>query len=251
MGVVVESKRPEYRVRMSFDGGCRSNPTGNAAGGAVITDLEGRLLRHVGHWIEVGSNNVAEWTGLLVGLRAAYDLGATHVEVFGDSELVVKQFLGEYAIRNEKLRALAMQVAQVRRQFADVSIAWYRREENKAADSICTAVLNGTYVADAETLETAIGKAPTNNDVAAATGQGLPGEISVVFTCRVTMNPVAVRAARERGVTDETLIEQLAADAERRLTMTGALGQIAIRSQAGSQIRTADRLHNDATGAEP
>jgi ribonuclease HI len=211
---------------MSFDGGCRSNPTGHAAGGAVISDLEGRLLRHVGHWIDVGSNNVAEWTGLLVGLRAAFDLGATHVEVFGDSELVVKQFLGEYAIRNEKLRALAMQVAQVRRQFADVSIAWYRREENKAADSICTAVLNGTYVADAETLEAAIGKAHTN-DVAGAE-QGSPGEISVVFNCRVTMTPAAVRAARERGVSDEKLREQLAADAERRLTMAGALGQLAI-----------------------
>jgi hypothetical protein len=85
VGIVAESQRPEYRVRMSFDGGCRSNPTGHAAGAAVITDLEGRLLRHVGHWIDVGSNNVAEWTGLLVGLRAAFDLGATHVEVFGDS----------------------------------------------------------------------------------------------------------------------------------------------------------------------
>jgi ribonuclease HI len=227
VSIVAESKRPEYRVRMSFDGGCRSNPTGHAAAGAVITDLEGRLLRHVGHWIDVGSNNVAEWTGLLVGLRAAFDLGATHVEVFGDSELVVKQFLGLYAIRNEKLRALAMQVAQVRRQFADVSMAWYRRENNTAADSICTAVLNGTYLADAETLEAAIGKAPTNNDGAAA-GQGLPGEISVVFTCRITMNSAAVRAARERGVSDEHLSEQLAVDAERRLTMAGALGQIAI-----------------------
>jgi len=227
VGIVAENKRPEYRVRMSFDGGCRSNPTGHAAGGAVITDLEGRLLRHVGHLIDVGSNNVAEWTGLLVGLRAAFDLGATHVEVFGDSELVVKQFLGEYAIRNEKLRALAMQVAQVRRQFADVSMAWYRRENNTAADSICTAVLNGTYVAHAETLEAAIGKARASNDGAAAR-QGLPAEISVAFTCRVTMDPAAIRAARQRGVSDETLIEKLAADAERRLTMAGALGQLAI-----------------------
>ena len=50
----------------------------------------------------------------------------------------------------------------------------------------------------------------------------------MVFNCRVTMTPAAVRAARERGVSDETLIEKLAADAERRLTMAGALGQLAI-----------------------
>jgi ribonuclease HI len=227
--VFVHTRAP-YAVKVYFDGGCINNPHGRGAGGAVVRDSEGRLLRHVGQSIAVGkaSNNFSEWTGLIIGLQAALELGATHVEVFGDSELVIKQCRGEYAVRAENLRPLALQAARIRRQFDDIRFFHHLRKHNKDADSICTAVLHDAYNKDAQSIDDAVGR------VATATGFV---DVSVVFSCTATMDPSLVRASRARGVTDDATRERFIAEVERRLLKVAQRVSIAERpAQASGEV---------------
>jgi ribonuclease HI len=198
-------------VEVAFDGGCRNNPNGQASSAAIVRDLEGRTLRHVGSAIGIASNNVAEWTGLFLGLQAARDLGATEVRVFGDSKLVVEQFKGNYSVKDETLRAIAMEVSQIARTFASVTIEHVPREQNRAADAICTAVLNDAYVPDADLSAIEDG-----------------GDVEVAFVVQVRMDRKAATAALASGKTVKELRKQLAAQMERKLMLTGVVGEIAV-----------------------
>jgi ribonuclease HI len=196
-------------VHLNFDGGCRSNPNGPASSGAVLRDAAGLTLIHVGRDIGVGSNNIAEWTGLLIGLEAARNLGATEVCAFGDSELVVKQFNGEYAIRDEKLRALSIQVSQVARSFeAGVTVRHIPRKQNAAADAICTAVLEGTYVPDSSIEDV---RAAANADE----------RVAVEFVVEVQMGRDEARRRLEAGATPAELRRDLGKRAESSLLLAG------------------------------
>ena len=81
------------KVVVHVDGGSRGNP-GPAAGAAVIRAPNGELLAQASELLGVATNNVAEYRGLLLGLRRASELGATEVELINDSELVAKQLSG-------------------------------------------------------------------------------------------------------------------------------------------------------------
>lgn len=198
-------------VEVAFDGGCRDNPRGQASSAAIVRDLEGHTLRHVGSAIGIASNNVAEWTGFYLGLQAAQELGATEVRAFGDSKLVVEQFSGNYAIREEKLREIAMEVSQIARTFAGgVTATHVPREQNRAADAICTAVLEGTYEADV--------------DLDALTA----GDVEVAFVVQVRMDRKSVAAAVAGGKTVKDLRKQLTAQMERKLMLTGVVGEIIV-----------------------
>lgn len=197
-------------VHLNFDGGCRSNPNGPASSGAVLRDPAGATLRHVGRDIGIGSNNVAEWTGLLIGLEAAREIGATEVFAFGDSELVVKQFNGEYAIRDEKLRALSIQVSQIARTFeAGVTLRHIPRKQNAAADAICTAILEGTYLQDSAI-----------DDVRAAVNAD--ERVAVEFVVEVQMNRDEARRRLAAGATPAELRRELGKRAETSLLLAGA-----------------------------
>src|SRR5437899_1451644 len=89
-------------LRAWVDGGARGNP-GPAGYGAHIEDAEGNVVREVSGFLGVATNNVAEYEGLLAALRAAHELGARALEVFADSELMVRQMNGQYRVRNANL----------------------------------------------------------------------------------------------------------------------------------------------------
>jgi ribonuclease HI len=198
-------------VEVAFDGGCRNNPNGPASSGAIVRDPDGRTLRHIGLAIGIASNNVAEWTGLLIGLEAAREVGATAVRAFGDSQLVVEQFTGNYAIRDEKLRTIAMEVSTVARSFpGGVTAAHVPREKNRAADAICRAVLEGTYTPDSDV------------DVYTA------GDVEVHFVVAVRMDHRAVSEAIEAGATPAALRKKLAAQVESKLIRTGVVGEYSV-----------------------
>jgi ribonuclease HI len=202
-------------VDLYFDGGCRANPNGPAAGGAVVRDLEGRTLRHVGRHIGIGTNNSAEWTGFLIGLEAARDVGATCVRAFGDSNLVVQQFARAWGINEEHLLSFAQQAWTIAKAFPDgVTTAHVPREQNRAADAICTAVLEDVYVPDAE-----IDEVLAAADLAAAVAT----PISVSFVVDVTLDRNAVRTALAAGVKPTELRKQLAKRYENRLLLAGQL----------------------------
>jgi hypothetical protein len=84
----------------------------------------------------VTTNNVAEYTGLIAGLRAAAELGATRVDVRMDSKLVIEQMSGRWQIKNPGLRPLAAEAAKLVDGFAAVTFDWIPRERNKLADAL-------------------------------------------------------------------------------------------------------------------
>src|SRR5690606_27155972 len=95
------------QVIVEAHGGSRGNP-GPAGYGAVVLDADGeRVLAERKGGLGVTTNNVAEYTGLIEGLRAAAELGATRVDVRMDSKLVVEQMCGRWKIKHPSLQPLA------------------------------------------------------------------------------------------------------------------------------------------------
>jgi ribonuclease HI len=128
-------KGPVERVRIFTDGAARGNP-GPAGAGAVILDPQGRVLARLGKYLGRQTNNVAEYEGLLLGLKRAKELGARSVEVRADSLLLVKQLQGEYAVKNAALKELHAKARELLRQFDRVEIRHVPREENTLADEM-------------------------------------------------------------------------------------------------------------------
>jgi ribonuclease HI len=126
---------------MHIDGASRGNP-GKAAY-AVVLARPGLPVVEEADTIGTASNNVAEYTALVEGLTLASELGVKALQVFSDSELMVKQMNGEYKVKNEDLRALYEEACRLRRQFEKVTLTHVRREQNKRADLIGNEALDG------------------------------------------------------------------------------------------------------------
>jgi broad specificity phosphatase PhoE/ribonuclease HI len=131
----------ELRVLMEADGGSRGNP-GPAGYGSVVKDTAGEILLERWGSLGVTTNNVAEYTGLIEGLKAALELTATHVDVRMDSKLVVEQMSGRWQIKNPGLRPLAAEAAKLVGQFAAVTFDWIPRERNKDADALANRAMD-------------------------------------------------------------------------------------------------------------
>jgi len=93
------------KFQLFTDGGSRGNP-GHSACAYIIRDQEGREIASASNYLGVMTNNEAEYRGLLAGLKELLRRGATDVEVFMDSELVIKQLKGDYRVRAANLLPL-------------------------------------------------------------------------------------------------------------------------------------------------
>ena len=124
------------RLIVEADGGSRGNP-GVAAGGAVVIDEStGEVLAEVGVFVGVATNNVAEYSGLLGGLKKAREIdpdAAIHVRM--DSKLVVEQMSGRWKIKHTDMRALALEAHSVIAG-VQVTFEWIAREFNSRADAV-------------------------------------------------------------------------------------------------------------------
>ncbi|MCS7022568.1 MAG: ribonuclease HI family protein [Gemmataceae bacterium] len=128
-------------ARLYIDGAARGNP--GPAAYAVILEQPGQPpLRQAGV-IGTATNNVAEYTALLQGLRLAAQQQIRHLEVFSDSELLVKQMQGQYRVRHPELQRLYQAVQQLIPRFEHVHFTHVRREQNVAADQLVNAALDG------------------------------------------------------------------------------------------------------------
>lgn len=127
---------------INIDGGSRGNPGPAAAGVVIAAADDGTVLHQAGVFIGKATNNVAEYNGLLEGLRRAAKLGATEVEVFSDSELMVKQINGEYRVKNAGLKPLFEQANSLAGQFERFNIRHVSREDNQAADMMANRAMN-------------------------------------------------------------------------------------------------------------
>ncbi len=129
------------RLKAFTDGGSRGNP-GDGACAAAIFDEKGALVREEGRYLGHCTNNFAEYNGLILALSVARDLGAAALEVFSDSELLVKQFNGEYRIKDPALRGLMDEIKKESRAFKSLTVSHVRREANAHADSLVNAILD-------------------------------------------------------------------------------------------------------------
>ncbi|MER5830160.1 reverse transcriptase-like protein, partial [Streptomyces sp. NPDC002130] len=172
------------------DGGSRGNP-GPAGYGAVVSDAAtGETLRETAEYIGVATNNVAEYRGLLAGLRAAHALdpeATVHVRM--DSKLVIEQMSGRWKIKHPDMKPLAAQAARVFPP-GRVTYEWMPRAQNKHADRLANEAMDAgargerwSESASTAELDTAAGGAGSAETVAPS---GPPGD-------------AAAGAARVRG----------------------------------------------------
>ena len=126
---------------MHIDGASRGNP--GPAAYAVVLARPGMPVVEEADTIGTASNNVAEYTALVEGLSLAVELGVKKLNVFSDSELMVKQMSGAYKVKNEDLRPLYEEACKLRRQFEQITITHVRREQNTRADAIGNDALDG------------------------------------------------------------------------------------------------------------
>jgi ribonuclease HI len=123
------------------DGGARGNP-GPAAFAYVLEAEDGTVLDARGEAIGVATNNVAEYSALVAGLRRAEAAGVTELEVRSDSELMVKQMRGEYRVKNRDLQTLFLDASRVARAVGVVTYMHVRREHNELADRLVNEALD-------------------------------------------------------------------------------------------------------------
>ncbi len=123
------------------DGGSRGNP-GQAAYGALVCEGE-TVLIEIAEKIGIATNNVAEYQGLIAGLRAANKIDpAAHIEARLDSKLVVEQMSGRWKIKNIPLAKLAMEAKKIHSPQL-ITFTWIPREENYQADRLVNLALDG------------------------------------------------------------------------------------------------------------
>lgn len=128
-------------LTLEFDGGSRGNP-GPAGIGVVIRAADATPLVTLGRFIGRATNNVAEYRALITALEQAKALGATKVHVRGDSELIIRQMLGQYRVKNPDLRELYDQAQSLIAQFDDARFEHNLRHKNALADKLANLAMD-------------------------------------------------------------------------------------------------------------
>ncbi|MFH2013144.1 MAG: ribonuclease HI family protein [Pseudomonadota bacterium] len=123
------------------DGASRGNP-GEAGAGAVILNKEENLIGEFKKYLGNSTNNAAEYQALILGLREVLKLKGTRVQIFSDSELMVKQLNGAYKVKNEGLIVLHNEVNDLLKKFAWYDIKHIEREKNRHADRLANEAID-------------------------------------------------------------------------------------------------------------
>ncbi|GAA3179045.1 bifunctional RNase H/acid phosphatase [Nonomuraea roseoviolacea] len=166
------------------DGGSRGNP-GPAGYGAVVRDAsDGQVLAEAAEAIGVTTNNVAEYRGLIAGLRAVLDVGGegASVAVRMDSKLVVEQMAGRWKIKHEGLRPLALEAAGLARRLRVTEWTWIPRASNTHADRLANEAMDAaakglTWTRSAAPAD-ASGGGAASPGVVSGGGAASPGVVS-------------------------------------------------------------------------
>lgn len=123
------------------DGGARGNP-GPAGIGAVLYNEKNELLEELSFYLGETTNNQAEYRALIMALEKAQALGATEMECYLDSELVVKQLNREYKVKNQDLAPLFLKVHNISLAFKKISFHHVPREKNSVADGLANRAMD-------------------------------------------------------------------------------------------------------------
>ncbi|MGO9160841.1 MAG: bifunctional RNase H/acid phosphatase [Streptosporangiaceae bacterium] len=248
------------RLLIEADGGSRGNP-GPAGYGALVADAQtGEVLVEMHDSLGTTTNNVAEYSGLIAGLRAAADLSpGADVEVRMDSKLVVEQMSGRWQIKDGNLRSLARSAREAASRLGTVSYTWVPRSRNARADRLANEAMDaaargevgpvrrgggepgGTARSAAGTLAE---DQPGQSQPASAEGSGWgppQGQATTTLLLRHGETPLSAER-RFAGRTDIPLTDagrRQAAAAARRLAARGGI-EVIVTSPLRRAMRTAE-----------
>jgi ribonuclease HI len=124
------------KLQAYIDGGSRGNP-GEAGVGVHFPGVVS-----ISEYLGIGTNNYAEYSALLTALRFAVFSRCEDLQIFADSELVVKQIKGEYQVKNEAIRLLYDAALRWASLIPHFSINHVRREQNKEADKLANLAMD-------------------------------------------------------------------------------------------------------------
>ena len=128
-------------VKLYTDGGSRGNP-GPSATGFVILDFKDQIVNKGSKYLGITTNNQAEYTALVDGLKKCQDIGVEELEVYMDSLLIINQMKGSFKVKNADLIPLYRSAIQLSHNFKSISYTHVRRELNSIADSLVNECLD-------------------------------------------------------------------------------------------------------------
>jgi probable phosphoglycerate mutase len=136
------------KVVIEADGGSRGNPGPAGYGAVVWTADHSTVLAESKQAIGRATNNVAEYRGLIAGLDAALNLGATEAAVALDSKLLVEQMSGRWKVKHPDLIELHAEARRRASRFDKISYSWIPRERNKHADRLANEAMDAAAAAN-------------------------------------------------------------------------------------------------------
>jgi ribonuclease HI len=128
------------KLTLFCDGASRGNPGPSSYGYVILED--GTPLAEVGARLPNGTNNTAEYQGLIHGLNRCKELGAHFVLVKSDSQLLVRQMLGQYKVKTPHILALVTRARHLMASFEKVDFEHIPREQNTEADKLANQALD-------------------------------------------------------------------------------------------------------------
>src|SRR5262245_947676 len=126
---------------MYVDGASRGNP-GPSSIGVSLQDPDGQEIDSISQMIGDATNNVAEYTALVEGLKLALQKKIKEIEIRADSELMVRQINGEYKIKAAQLKPLFQEAKLLTMKFKSFKMMHIPREENTRADELANLALD-------------------------------------------------------------------------------------------------------------
>lgn len=126
-------------ITLRFDGG--SNPNPGPTAGAYVIYKDDKIILKGGSFMEHGTNNIGEYTGLIRGLERCVQVGIKNLHVEGDSLLVISHVKGVWKVKQEHLKKLYDQVKELCKHFSSITFAHIRREFNGDADKMSDMIL--------------------------------------------------------------------------------------------------------------
>jgi ribonuclease HI len=138
----VSAPDPGGRLLIYTDGAARGNP-GPAGLGAILRDAQtGAVVAELARFLGVRTNNYAEWTAVEDALQEALRLGATHVDLRLDSELVARQISGRYRVKHPDLKPIHASVMALLGKFSGYTVGHVPRELNRDADRLSNVAID-------------------------------------------------------------------------------------------------------------
>lgn len=133
------------KLKVFIDGASRGNP-GKGACAVVMFDEKGEIVMEEGKYLGKCTNNFAEYNALILALSASDKIGVHTLEIFSDSELLVKQFNGDYKIKDKDLLNLMLKIKKETSKFDSVSLSHVPRKMNSHANKLVNKILNKSII---------------------------------------------------------------------------------------------------------